>query len=176
MKAQSPEPVRLVCGVLAASPDVVESARASLETQFGPVDGTFGPVPFTFTDYYHAEMGAGLQRWFWSFEPLIDPGQLASIKCTTNRLEQALATTVDGICRRRINLDPGYITPAKLVLATTKDFAHRIYLGGGIFAEVTLAFRRNETVPQPWTYPDYRSGCYDSFLLGVRRTLPVAGH
>jgi uncharacterized protein DUF4416 len=71
--------------------------------------------------------------------------------------------------QRRINLDPGYIDLAKLVLATTKDQQHRLYLGQGIYAEVTLRFTGGRFVPWDWTYPDYRTAEYLAFFDAVRQ-------
>ena len=77
---------------------------------------------------------------------------------------------------RPLNLDPGYITPAKLVLASTKDHAHRIYLRDGIYAEVTLSFRGRKWQPLEWTYPDYRRDDYQRFFTECREWLLNCGH
>jgi len=108
-----------------------------------------------------------LPQWrrFVTFTELIDPGELVELKLHTNALEQELA--VEG--KRRVNLDPGYVSLAKLVLATTKNQWHRIYLAQGIYAEVTLSYQHGAWQPQPWTYPDYASPGYLDLLAGVRR-------
>ena len=111
------------------------------------------------------EFGPGLQREFLSFEKLMDPGMLADVKLLTNALEQRWSLAG----RRPINLDPGYISPEKLVLATTKNHGHRIYLGRGVYAEVTLAYRNKAYRPWPWTYPDYRSEAYLEIMQAIRR-------
>jgi hypothetical protein len=136
---------------------------------FGPADLESDPISFDFTEYYRDEMGEDLLRQFVSFADLIDPGRLASTKIRTNALERELAAEETGRWKRRVNLDPGYLTAANVVLATTKDFAHRVYLGQGIYAEVTLNFRKDGVTHFEWTYPDYRSGAYDAFFLNVRR-------
>jgi hypothetical protein len=110
-------------------------------------------LPFDHTAYYAAEFGEGLKRRFVAFEELVHPGKLAEIKLLTNALE--MEWVLEG--KRRINIDPGYISHSKLVLATTKNHAHRIYLGQGIYAEVTLHFRDGAFRAWPWTYPDYAS-------------------
>jgi hypothetical protein len=99
-----------------------------------------------------------------TFRPLIDPGRLAAIKRETNALEQRW--TDEG--QRQVNLDPGYLSLSKLVLATTKDHGHRMYLGQGIYAEVTLRFQDGAFRAWPWTYPDYASPHYATLLAGVR--------
>jgi hypothetical protein len=114
-------------------------------------------------------MGDGLTRNFVSFRRVFDPGSLADAKLATNRIERELADKTGDTFRRRVNLDPGYVTAAKLVLATTKDFSHRVYLRDGIYAEVTLQFGSGGPRAQPWTYPDFASGAYSEFLMKVRR-------
>ena len=155
-----PQKVKLFAGMLAATEQLLREGSALLAEAFGPLDYESPLLPFTYTDYYTAELGQPLWRQFVSFARLIDPGELALVKLTTNRLEQVLA--VDG--RRRVNIDPGYLSLAKVVLATTKDYSHRIYLGLGIYGEVTLWYRQGSYQPWPWTYPDYRSQQYlDTF-------------
>jgi len=163
------ESVKLVCGLIGADRGRMVEAQAALAGAFGRIDLESDFLPFDFTEYYRAEMGDGLLRRFVSFEEPVDPGRLATVKLATGKIEARFARSDGGTVRRRVNLDPGYVTPAKLVLATTKDFAHRVYLGRGIYAEVTLQFRKDGIVAMPWTYPDFRSGAYAPFLLEVRR-------
>lgn len=163
-QARAPQPVKLLVGLLGADEDLLAGARQALAERLGPLDQVSALIPFTYTRYYEAELGAGLWRQFVAVRDLADPGCLAATKHLTNALEAA--TAVGG--RRRVNLDPGYLTPGKLVLATTKDHAHRVYLGDGIYAEVTLAYRGGRFAPWPWTYPDYASGEYSVFLLALR--------
>ena len=112
-------------------------------------------------------MGPNLLRKFLAFERLIDPGELASAKVFTNRLEEKSAGGgSDG--RRAVNLDPGYITLAKIVLASTKDYSHRLYLADGIFAEVTMHYAGGRFNAWPWTYPDYQSEAYCEFFESLR--------
>jgi len=110
-----------------------------------------------------------LCRVLWSFETLLAPEALASVKRQTNTLERAFASWDGQGWRRRVNLDPGYVDLAKLVLATTKDRQHRLYLGQGMYAEVTLRFTGGHFVPWEWTYPDYRTPEYLSFFDTVRQ-------
>ena len=160
-----PQPVKLFAGLLTARPSALGEVRGRLEERLGPVDTESGWLDFDYTDYYEPEMGAGLKRVLWGFARLDGPEALVDLKLCTNCLEQALA--VDG--RRVVNIDPGYLAPARVVLASTKDFAHRLYLGKGIYGEVTLMYRRKGFQPLPWTYPDYRSEAYHRFFRELRR-------
>jgi hypothetical protein len=163
-RAKQPWPVKLVMPLLSGDPSLLDRAARELPDRFGPVDLISERLPFSHTAYYAAEFGTGLLRMFLSFERLIDPGALADIKVWTNGLEEAWAEAD----RRRINLDPGYISLAKLVLATTKNHGHRIYLRGGIYAEVTLVYRDGAFQRFPWTYPDYASAQYLAILERIR--------
>jgi len=152
-KIKEPLPVKLIASIFTSSEELLEEAKIRMSQEFGPVDYESELLPFDHTTYYAAEFGEGLKRRFVAFERLVHPGELAEIKLLTNALEMEWA--VEG--KRRINIDPGYVSHAKLVLATTKNHAHRIYLGQGIYAEVTLHFRDGTFRAWPWTYPDYAS-------------------
>lgn len=152
-KVKEPLPVKLIASLFAGSGELLEEARVRLSQEFGPVDYESELLPFDHTNYYAAEFGENLKRRFVAFVELVHPGKLAEIKRLTNALEMEWA--VEG--KRRINIDPGYVSHSKLVLATTKNHAHRIYLGQGIYAEVTLHYCRGTFQPWPWTYPDYAS-------------------
>lgn len=158
-------PVKLFIGMISGQKRLFAQAENILQKKFGTIDLKSGVIKFDFTDYYQKEMGKNLLRRFISFKKLIDAGTLASIKIFTNKTEERLARKDKS---RRINLDPGYITQSSLVLATTKGFQHRIYLGKGIFAEVTLRYEKGSFVPYNWTYPDYRTEKYTAFLEKVR--------
>ncbi|MDE0086184.1 MAG: DUF4416 family protein [Candidatus Poribacteria bacterium] len=159
-------PVKAIMGVLIAKPLILPKVYQQLTDQFGSIDYTSELLPFTSTNYYEAEMGKGLQRQFISFEKLIDAGTLADRKLFTNQVEQAFVEK--DTSRRRVNLDVGYVCMAKLVLASTKDHAHRIYLRDGIYAEITLRFYRKTFQPWEWTYPDYRSPTYIAIFNHIR--------
>ena len=157
--------VKPILGLLTSVPDQTESVYAEIIAELGPVDFQTDWIPFESTTYYQEEMGAKLQRQFISFSNLIDPSQLADIKCVTNRLEKHFSQNN----KRIFNLDPGYLTSAKLVLATTKNFAHRIYLHSGIFAEITLTYRGRGFHALEWTYPDYRTPVYLQIFEKIRQ-------
>jgi len=164
-KTKTNIPVKLVCGMLYREGKDGAAASGCLRRRFGPVDFESVSVPFTQTGYYQKEMGSGLRRKFFSFRKLIAADSLSGIKLITNRIETALSA--DG--RRKVNLDPGYLDLARLVLASTKDFSHRIYISRGIYAEITLLYDRCGTFrPLEWTYPDYRSSCYLSIFERIR--------
>jgi len=151
-------------GLLVARQDLLAEAAERLIQPFGPISERSQPVPFTHTTYYAQELGPQPWRQFITFARLVDPGDLAAIKVQTNALERAW--TVEG--KRLVNLDPGYISLSKLVLATTKNHWHRLYLGQGIYAEVTLPYRDGAFRPQEWTYPDYRTPEHLAFFSAAR--------
>jgi len=159
-------PVKLFVGMISSQKKAFIQAEAILEKKYGPADFKTVFIKFDFTDYYEQELGKNLLRKFISFKNLIDPGTLPDIKIFTNKKEYALSP-VKG--KRLINLDPGYITESGLVLATTKNFQHRIYLNKGIFAEVTLRYQRGEYLPYDWTYRDYQTKAYTDFFKKVRK-------
>ena len=163
--ARDPAPVKLIASLLAAGPAALEAARAALAGRLGAIDFQSELLPFDHTDYYAAELGTGLVRQVVTFAPLALPSDLPAVKLTTNEIEQAMAE--DG--RRTVNIDPGYVSLAKLVLATTKDHAHRLYLGLGIYGEVTLAYQGGRFRPWPWTYPDYAGEQYCSLFGEIRQ-------
>ena len=109
-------------------------------------------------------MGADLRKCFFAFERLIDPADLVDVKHQTNAWEGEYQQQSDWPEERPLNLDPGYLTEAKLVLATTKDRDHRLYLDRGIFAEGTLFFHHGKWETRPWTYPDYQREDYHAFF------------
>ncbi|MEW5898113.1 MAG: DUF4416 family protein [Bacillota bacterium] len=161
-------PVKLLAGLITADLSLLEAVKERLEKEWGPVDSESDVMDFTYTRYYEAEMGSPLYRRFLSFQKLIDPGTLAEKKVFTNSLESEFARAGG---KRTVNIDPGYLAPAKLVLATTKDRSHRIYLGQGIYAEVTLLYYRGKFEPLPWTYPDYRTEAYREYFARVREII-----
>ena len=165
-----PEQALPILGMIGACLDLLARAEEEASVRFGPVLLRSADMPFDLTDYYEPEMGSGLQRRFLAFGNLFDPANLTEAKLWTNTLEAELARESDGPARP-VNLDPGYVTAAKLVLATTKNRGHRIYLSRGIYAEITLAYRDGDWRPLPWTYPDYRTSGYIAFFRQLRDEL-----
>jgi hypothetical protein len=166
-----PQPVKLIIGILAADETSLAAAVKAISKSFGVIDLTSDVWPFTQTDYYKEELGPNALRQFVTIENLIDPGKLVQIKHDTNSLEQQLADSLKLSLPRPVNLDPGFIEPSKLVLASTKNFSHRIYIGNRMFAEVTLMYEKGRWRHFEYTFPDYRQSCYQDFLSKVRSRL-----
>ncbi len=162
-----PEDVKLITGMLTNRLKLFDVTRELLVEEFGPVDSESEVLDFNYTDYYEKEFGIGIKRKFISFKNLIRQDALASIKIITNRIEKEFLEISSH--NRQINIDPGYISPGKFVLASTKDYQHRIYLGNGIYAELTLRFRKGTFEDLEWTYPDYRAPAYIRVFNQFRR-------
>jgi hypothetical protein len=160
-----PAQVKLFCALLVAPAISLHEVETVLAQTYGPIVLRTAPLPFTQTTYYEREMGLHLTRLYVAFEPLISIAALATVKHTTNQLE-AMWSTAQG--QRRVNVDPGYLDLAKVVLASTKDHSHRLYIGNGIFAEVTLRYRQHTFQPWDWTYPDYRVPATLAFFQQLR--------
>jgi hypothetical protein len=168
---QPHRPVLLILAAFSRHSAALDWARQTAEDAWGPIALESERFEHRETTYYEATMGADLRKTFFAFERLIDPGELAGRKETSNQWELDYAGLAEHPEPRPLNLDPGYLTEAKLVLATTKDRDHRIYLDRGIYAEVTLHFQRGAWQPRPWTYPDYQRADYHAFFLRCREYL-----
>jgi hypothetical protein len=162
---QPPKPAKLIIGLFTHDQELASAAAPLLVEQFGPLDMVSPWFPFDFTDYYEKEMGSPLFRRLLVFKPLIQQDTLADIKLATNAVESQF--TLNGC--RQINIDPGYLLLERLVLATGKNYAHRIYIGKDIYADLTLIFHNNGFQPLPWTYPDYAHDAIRNFLMMVRK-------
>ena len=166
--ATPPQAVKLFVGLISGRSLLFEEAAEALADLFGPIEIVSPFYPWNHTDYYQDELGKDLKRQFLFFKESISPDGLSEIKEKTNELEQRWATATASGLLRPINLDPGYLTPSKVVLATTKDFAHRVYLKKGIYAEVTLIYRGRSFEPLSHTYPDFRTQEYIELFNRVR--------
>lgn len=147
----NPEDVKLIASLFSPQKDLVDRVIQEMESFFGPVDWISRDLFFDRTKYYAREMDWPLYRRFISFENLIRPEDLVEIKLNTNRIENQYIEDN----KRRINIDPGYIALERLILATGKNYTHRIYLGRGIYADLTLIYQRGGFQPLEWTYRDY---------------------
>jgi hypothetical protein len=168
---KEPKPVKLFIGILASDQQSLEEAVKAIETNFGSLGLVSEVWAFTQTDYYKDQTGNNILRQFVSINELIEPGQIAEIKHQTNKIEQDLAEKLKHQWPRPVNLDPGIIEPSKLVLATTKNFSHRIYIGRKMYAEVTLIYDKGKWKAFDYTFPDYKQQLYWDFFSEVRRKL-----
>lgn len=146
-------PVKFFSAITFSQSSILPEIFQSLEEAVDKIDQQSDIFSFDgFTDYYAGEMGGNLQKLFVSFEKLTDADKLPEMKIKTNQLE---AIYSENDCRT-VNIDPGYLCESKVVLATTKDYSHRIYIGKGIFADLHLVYQNRSYQPQSWTYPDYK--------------------
>ncbi|MDJ0720406.1 MAG: DUF4416 family protein [Desulfobacterales bacterium] len=160
-------PAKLVIGFLVGEKSLARGIMDALGETFGALDLVSPWLRFEYTDYYAREMGAPLYRRMLAYKQLVPQDALPDVKHATNRLETRYA--LDG--RRRVNIDPGVLLRERFVLATGKNFAHRIYLGRSIYADLTLVYRRGGFQTLPWTYPDYADARLQAFLMRARQKL-----
>lgn len=159
-----PEEVKLVSSLFSPQEALIDRVIAELEGLFGPKDWVSPKLFFDRTRFYEKEMGWPLYRRFAAFKELIPPERLVDIKHMTNELENRHLQ--DG--KRKVNIDPGYISLERLVLATGKNYAHRIYLSRGIYADLTLIFKRGSFSPLEWSYKDYADPEIIGLFNGLR--------
>jgi len=193
-----PVRAKLIAALMSSDERRINEALSLLEPTFGSVELRSGVFAFTYSDYYRAEMGEGLIKMFCSFAKLIEPGEIVDVKlraieCEKNLLQASHNTreSTDRAPRssqenagqsptdpqytarqrplgRIVNIDPGYVNAAKLVLATTKDCSHRIYIGSGIYGDVELIYKCGSFGCLDWTYLDYRTSQAIDFFNEVR--------
>jgi hypothetical protein len=167
----APAPVMLVLVAFSRYTEAIDWAGERAEATWGPILLASPAFAFQETDYYERSMGGGLSKHFFAFGRLIAADDLVEIKLETNRWEAEYAASSGKAEQRPLNLDPGYLTLAKFVLASTKDHAHRLYLGRGIYAEVTLHYKHDVWQHRDYTFPDYRRADYQQFLSQCRQEL-----
>ena len=160
-----PKRVKLFCGLIGTD-ESVRGVLDHLKRDFGEIDCETDVREFDSTEYYAREMGNGLKRKWVAFAPLRERGYLARAKHLSVELELKLAEGGN----RTINIDPGYVDDAQVVLATTKNFAHRLYIGMGYYAEPAFIYVKGEGGYRPleWTYPDYKTVRARRFFRDVR--------
>jgi len=159
-----PAPVQPVVGVLAASPALLAEAQSALAAAVAPVALASTAARWTQSEYYQPEMGAEIWRQYLALDGMMAPDELAALKRLTNRLEDRWR----GPQGRAVNVDPGYLDLLRVVLASTKDAAHRVAIGPGIYAEATLHFVYGRFAAWPYTYPDYAGADALDFFTRVR--------
>lgn len=161
-------PVKLICGIIASEERVFDRVFERLTHIYGPTDSSSPFFDFEFTDYYEKQMGKALKRRFLSLTNLYHPEKLGEIKIRTNKLEDEIRKEFKSN-HRIVNVDPGYLTSSALIMATAKDFAHRIPLQLGIYAHLELLFEKKQVRTLSWTYPDYRTEGYQRYFMEVRK-------
>ncbi|GBD99830.1 hypothetical protein BMS3Abin07_01876 [bacterium BMS3Abin07] len=164
---REPEKSLLFVGLLFGSSKELHLAEERLGNEFGNIAQESRIFDWAHSHYYEDELGSPIRRKFILFDKIISPEEIADIKVATNRIEQELSKDR----KRTVNIDPGYITAAKIVLASTKNYCHRIYLGKGIYAEVTLYYKDGGFHPTPFTFNDYRQREYIEFFKKAREFL-----
>lgn len=165
---KNPLPGKLFLAIMYTDKTVCDRALTQFISVYGTIENQFGPLDVSqFTTYYHKEMGEGIKKIYLTFKNTIERHALPEIKIFTNTIESQLLNEN----KRMVNMDPGYITNDKFVLATTKDFYQRIYLNDGIYAEVTLHYRMGKYRYFSWTYPDYKETGVQGLLEKSRALL-----
>ena len=158
----------LIAGITFSEEVWLHQVLDVLREEFGALEMESPVFDFSMTDYYTKEMGKNLRKQFFCFKHPLELEMLPEIKLRTNEIELRFAQGESGNAARRVNIDPGYVTLSKLVLATTKDYSHRIYIGKGIYAETTLRFLGGTFTPLDITYPDYQTPLAITFFNEVR--------
>jgi hypothetical protein len=172
-KIREPEKALALIGLISGRDLDLERIAPEVSSRLGGVLARSEAAAFNQTDYYGPEMGGDLIRQWWTFETPVEPDALAGLKRWTNAVEEKHLNEKGG---RRLNIDPGLITLNSLILASTKNYSHRIYLGQGIYAETTLIYRHNRFQPLEWTYPDYKTDAAIAFFGSAREYLKKILH
>lgn len=149
-----PVPVRLILSMITSDNRYFKLVIKAAEGLWGRIDFLSEKLSFNHTAYYEEEMGGGLSRKICSFEKMISPERLPSIKLQCSSFETMF---LDQHGKRRVNIDPGYMAREKVVLATFKNFSHRIYLEKGVYGDLVLIYRDKDFRALDWTFPDYSS-------------------
>lgn len=164
------DPVKVFLGVLLSSTVDWDTVKTTLIAEYGTIDYVSDMMDFTYSNYYTEEMGSHLKRCFVSLQKPFPADKICSLKLKSNDIEARFSRNGN----RKINIDPGIITPHNLILLTTKNYAHRIPIQSGIYAEVTLIWSANQFQKLPWTYPDYQSEAYQAIFKHIRNLKSVA--
>lgn len=160
--------VTMIFAVFSRYDALLDRAKALIDAAYGPLAISSEPFSFMETRYYEQSMGNGLHKQFHACAQTGSADELPTIKLQTNRWEAEIAGQSQYPVARPVNIDPGYVDLGKLVLASTKDHAHRLYLSDGVYGEVTLHLRGKQWQCWPWTYPDYQRPDVQDFFRQVR--------
>ncbi len=167
---KEPQKVKPFFSVFASSIEALENAICEISKIYGEIDCETDLLSFDITNYYEAEFGKDLKRRLFSMKKLISPSELIEIKLKAYELEERFSNSG----RRVVNIDPGYVALSRVVLLTGKDYTHRIYLDKGVYADLTLIYKKDAGyVSLPWTYPDYSSSLFLDFFTNVRNILKI---
>lgn len=167
---KEPQPVKLFFSIFSNNIELIEESLGMLEKIFGLIDMSSDYIPFDKTKYYEREFGKDLVRKIVFFENLISPENIVEVKLKSVSLEVKYTTD----CKRKVNIDPGYLALSRVVLTTGKDYAHRIYLNKGVYADLTYIYKKGEGyISLPWTYPDYSSMEYRDIFMKAREILKI---
>ena len=161
---QAPQPAKLVIGLFTGDIQIFKRLVPEFISMYGQIDLVSSWMAFDYTRYYEMEMGTPLHRRLCSFQRLIAQQDLAGIKMNTHQIEQSFSQSG----RRHVNIDPGYMLRERFVLASGKNFSHRICIGDGVYADLTLIYHKGDFQRLPWTYPDYADDDMLEFLEQVR--------
>lgn len=164
-KLTEPPPVRFFAGLIYSSDKILSDCIARLKTELGEIRHQSAEFKFSQTNYYEDEMGCDLKRKFLFFSTLVKREEIVEIKITCNKIENLFLSDK----KRTVNIDPGYIAPEHLILATGKGYSHRAYLGKGVYADLTLIYRKNAFTELEWTYPDYKFKHIQDMFLDARK-------
>jgi len=167
----NPEPVKLFIGMISGEICMFDTLRKKLAELYGGIDLESPVMEWSHTDHYLKEMGADLKRKFIFFENLINPEIITEIKLKTTEIEGQYLNKTGG---RRINIDPGYLDSARVVMVSTKDYSHRVYLGKGIYGEAALIYSGKNYQTLPYTYPDFKTQEYFALFKEAREKYKTA--
>jgi hypothetical protein len=156
---------KLVIGIMYSDKEAYEEAIKQLEQKFGEISDKSQEYDFNFTTYYEEETGKDLKKQIIVFKKLIDRDELAEIKHYTNTIEDEFSK--EG--KRKINLDPGYMTEHNVILASAKELPHKVSIGKGMFGDVVLEYRKGDYEDSRHTFPDYRTPLVKEFLKTIRK-------
>lgn len=163
-----PKKAKLFIGIIFNSEEMLSGAEVILIKKYGEIDFRTLNIPFNHTGYYD-EIGTGLYRVFFSFKKLIPRDEIAAVKLFTNKIEKKIS----GKDKRRINIDPGYLTLSNVFLASCKEYFHRAYVGKGIYLENEYRYVGKKFEFWDWTYPDYKKFEYLDFFYQIRKTYKI---
>ncbi len=164
MKPEQALPVKYFIGALFSSEELLEKAFSEVESKFSSIDLKSNNYLFDVTDYYDKEMGIPIYRKIFSVTELLSPAFLPDAKLLSNEIEDILC--ING--KRKVNLDIGYIDFNKVVLASAKYCANKIYMGKGIYADPAIHYSKGKFKPYPWAFMDFKDSRYYDFIFQIR--------